>query len=388
MIAQVIRESRFGEPLEAFRIEEIDLPKLQPDEVLVRVMAAGVNFNGIWAARGKPVNVIEQRRKQGDAAHRFHIAGSDGSGIVEEVGADVSDIRRGDEVVLHCGIWDPACPQIRSGGDVTFSSTFRIWGYETNWGSFAEFTIVKAIQCMPRARHLTWEESAVTTLVGATAYKMLAFWKPHQVLPGDPVLIFGGAGGLGVMGIQIAKAMGGIPIAVTSGTDRMEVCKQLGAAGCIDRTQFSHWGRAPTPENKPAYDQWFQGARAFGAAIHDILGAKINPRIVFEHPGADTFPTSLFVCDTGGMVVTCGATTGFFSDLDFRYLWMRQKRVQGSHFANREQALAFNRMVMEEGINPCLARTYSFDDIPVAHQVLKDGKLNFGKIAISIGSGN
>lgn len=64
------------------------------------------------------------------------------------------------------------------------SETFRIWGYETNWGSFAEFTKVKAAQCMPRARHLSWEESAVTTVVGATAYRMLTHW--HRTFSATP----------------------------------------------------------------------------------------------------------------------------------------------------------------------------------------------------------
>ena len=80
------------------------------------------------------------------------------------------------------------------------------------------------------------------------------------------------------------------------------------------------------------------GFRAFGRAIWDVLGERRNPRIVFEHPGQDTIPTSIFVCDTGGMVVICAGTTGYNGDVDLRYLWTRQKRFQGSHFANDDEA--------------------------------------------------
>lgn len=385
MLAQVIREERFGEPCSAFQIEKIALPKIGHDEVLVRIMAAGVNYNGVFAALGKPVNVIRQRQKWGEALP-FHIAGSDGSGIVEQVGPGVRNVRVGDEVVLHCGVWDPACQTVRESCDPTISETFRIWGYELSWGSFAEFAKVKDFQCMPRPKHLTWEESAVGTLVGSTAYRMLTHWQPHQVKPGDPVLIYGGAGGLGSMAIQITKALGGVPIAVVSSEEKKAHCRRLGAAVCLNRNDYTHWGPVPSQDDKGKYDEWNQSLRSFGKAIHTGLGERRNPRIVFEHSGSDTFPTSLWVCDTNGMVVTCGATSGYMTDFDIRYLWMRQKRVQGSHFASGEEALAFNQMVIDGKIDPCLARTFRFEEVPLAHQMLKENRLTGGKIAISIGS--
>ena len=56
MLAQVIRQDRFGDPRTAFRVEEVDVPALAPDQVLVAVMAAGINFNNVWAARGLPID--------------------------------------------------------------------------------------------------------------------------------------------------------------------------------------------------------------------------------------------------------------------------------------------------------------------------------------------
>ncbi len=81
MLAQLIRRDRFGEPRDAFRIEEVAVPKIKPNEVLIAVMAAGINFNNVWAARGIPIDVIAVQQQAGDPAD-FHIGGSDASGIV------------------------------------------------------------------------------------------------------------------------------------------------------------------------------------------------------------------------------------------------------------------------------------------------------------------
>ena len=102
MLAQVIRQDRFGDPRTAFQIEEIEIPPIKPHEVLIGVMAAGINFNNVWAARGIPIDVIRIRQKMGEP-YDFHIGGSDVSGIVYAVGSDVDNVAVGDEVVVHHG---------------------------------------------------------------------------------------------------------------------------------------------------------------------------------------------------------------------------------------------------------------------------------------------
>jgi len=386
MYAQVIRRERFGQPAQAFQIEKVDVPAdLKPNEVLVLVMAAGINFNNVWAALGSPVDVIKVHEREGDTTG-CHIGGSDASGIVYAAGSDVRNVKVGDRVVVHCGWWDEGDPFVQKGGDPTLSATFRIWGYETNWGSFAQFTKVQAHQCLPKAPHLTWEQAAAPTLVGATAYRMLRAWPPHTVEKGDVVLVWGGAGGLGSMAIQIAREFGGIPVAVVSSPDKFDFCMRLGAKGCINRKEFSHWGLLPHWTDTEAYNRWAEGARAFGKAIWDILGERRNPRIVFEHPGEDTVPTSIFVCDNGGMVVICAGTSGYNAVVDLRYLWMRQKRFQGSHFANDENAAAFNQMVIDGRIDPCLGRAFSFDEIGLCHQLMYEGRAPEGNMGVLVSS--
>jgi crotonyl-CoA carboxylase/reductase len=384
MHAQVIRQSRFGQPQQAFQPEIINTPEIGPDDALVYVMAAGVNYNNVWAGLGVPVDVIGARMKGGDTAD-FHIGGSDASGIVYRVGANVTSVKVGDEVVVHCGSWDIHAPEVLAGEDPMFSPSFKIWGYETNWGSFAQFTKVQAHQCMPKAPHLTWEEAAAPTLVGSTAYRMLFGWPPHTVREGDAVLVWGGGGGLGSMAIQLTAQAGGKPVAVVSSESKFEFCKRLGAIGSINRKDFSHWSRLPNWD-ADEMNAFTAGARAFGKAIWDVLGERKSPRIVFEHPGQDTIPTSIFVCDTAGMVVVCAGTTGYNADVDLRYLWMRQKRLQGSHFANDEQANAFNNLVLAGKIDPCLSRTFKFEETGDCHQLMYENRHPDGNMAILVGA--
>lgn len=385
MQAQVIRPERFGDPEKAFQVEEIEVPRVGPEDALVLVMAAGINYNNVWAARGVPVDVTKVHGRFGEPAE-FHIGGSDASGIVYAAGERAANLRVGDHVVVHCGQWDSGDPIVQAGGDPMFGDSFRIWGYESNWGSFAQFAKVQAHQCLPKASHLTWDEAAAPTLVGATAYRMLTGWPPHTVEPGDLVLVWGGAGGLGSMAIQIVRELGGKAVAVVSSDEKGEFCTKLGAVGWVNRKRFDHWGMPPHWTDTERSREWLEGAKAFGKAVWEAAGEKRSPRIVFEHPGEDTVPTSIFLCDTGGMVVICAGTTGYNAVVDLRYHWMRQKRFQGSHFANDEQAAAFNALVVGRKVNPCLSRTFSFEEIPLAHKLMMENRHPEGNMSALVGA--
>src|SRR6476659_4344034 len=105
MHAQVVRPARYGDPATAFAHEVVDTPSLGAGEVLIAVMAAGVNYNNVWAARGYPVDQVATRQRRGETED-FHIGGSDAAGIVYAVGPGVESIQVGDEVVVHPGVWD------------------------------------------------------------------------------------------------------------------------------------------------------------------------------------------------------------------------------------------------------------------------------------------
>ncbi len=385
MLAQVVRQDRLGAPRDAFRVEEIDTPAIGPDEVLVAVMAAGINFNNVWAAKGVPIDVIAVRQKAGDPRD-YHVGGSDASGIVYAVGADVGNVAVGDEVVIHHGFWDRDDPWVRAGKDPMIAPSAKIWGYETNNGSFGQFAVAQAHQVMPKADHLTWEEAAAPTLVGTTAYRMLHGWQGNEVGEGDVVLVWGGSGGVGCQAIQIAREAGAVSIAVVSSAEKGEYCVGLGAAGFVDRGEFDHWGIPPHWTDGAGQKAWTASAREFGKRIWEILGERRNPTIVVEHPGEATIPTSIFVCEAGGMVVICAGTTGYSAMVDLRYHWVRQKRLQGSHGTNDPQAYAYNELVRAGRIDPCLGRLLGFEEIGQAHQDMDEGRLGLGNAAALVGA--
>ena len=162
MLAWCIRPDREGDPDRAMKLEEVDVPAVGPNEALVLVMGAGVNFNGVWAARGKPVSVFKMHNEP------MHIAGSDASGIVWKVGDQVRRWKPGDEVVIHCNQSCGQCPEC-NGLDPMACSEQKIWGYETSWGSFAQFTKVQAQQLLRKPKHLDWLQAASYGLTYFTA---------------------------------------------------------------------------------------------------------------------------------------------------------------------------------------------------------------------------
>jgi crotonyl-CoA carboxylase/reductase len=374
MAAWVIRQEREGEPTDAFQLEEIEVPEPGAFEVVVRVMAAGVNYNNVWAAMGKPVSVFRYHPEED-----HHIGGSDASGVVWKVGAGVTRWAPGDEVVLHCNQASYEDPEVH-GLDPLAAPSQKIWGYETSWGSFAQFTKVQAQQLLPKPTALSWEEAASYGLTYFTAYRMLITQCDLQA--GSRVLVWGAAGGLGVFATQICKMAGAQSVGVVSSSEKGALVESLGATGWLDRGEYAGMMRrgGESPEEEKAR---FKESRRFSKAVAEILGAP--PDIVFEHVGQATFPTSVLTVKPFGKVVICAGTTGYNLDFDVRYLWMRQKQIIGSHFANAYECNKANELIDQGVIRPVLWRTMGFDGVAEAHQLMRENR-HLGKIAILVGA--
>ena len=199
---------------------------------------------------------------------------------------------------------------------------------------------------------------------------------------GHNVLIWGAAGGLGVFAVQLCKAAGANAVGVVSSDEKGELVKRLGAVDYINRNEFSGMMRTgdETPDEEKAR---FKESRGFAKKVKEILGD--SPDIVFEHVGKATFPTSVFVVKPFGKVVICGATSGYTLDFDVRYLWMRQKQIIGSHFANAYECMRANELMAEGKVQPVLWRVMGFEGVAEAHQLLHENK-HLGKISILVGA--
>jgi len=375
MRAWVIRREREGEPIQAFQQEDIEVPEPGADEVMVLVMAAGVNFNNVWASLGKPVSVFDSHP---DFDH--HIGGSDASGIVWKVGSNVRRWKPGDEVVIHCNQSCGECPEC-NGLDPLACENQRIWGYETTWGSFAQFTKVQSQQLVPKPKHLSWEDAASYALTYFTAYRMLI--DQCELKPGDNVLVWGAAGGLGVFGIQLCKLVGANAVGVVSSDDKKQMVLDLGAVGAVNRKDYGFERRGDETEEEEKAR--LKEAYRFRKDLRGFFGGK-EPNIVFEHVGKATFPTSVLVCSRFGKIVIVGATSGFNLDFDVRHLWMRQKSIIGSHFANAYEATRANQLIIEKKIQPVVSEVLPWDDVARAHQKMYENA-HAGKIAILVQAG-
>jgi crotonyl-CoA carboxylase/reductase len=196
------------------------------------------------------------------------------------------------------------------------------------------------------------------------------------------VLIWGAAGGLGVFATQLCAASGANAVGVVSSAEKGELVKQLGAVDYVDRNEFAGMMRKGG-ESREEEKERFKVTRAFAKRVKEILGDA--PDFVFEHVGQATFPTSVFVVKPFGKVVICGATSGYELDFDVRYLWMKQKQIIGSHFANAYECWRANELMAEGKIRPVLWQVMGFDGVAEAHQLLHENK-HLGKISILVGA--
>ncbi|MCD0449426.1 crotonyl-CoA carboxylase/reductase [Actinocorallia sp. API 0066] len=377
------------DPRRSLHLDDVPVPELGPGEALVVVMASSINYNTVWSSIFEPVPTFEFLTRYGRTSELgrrhdlpYHVLGSDLAGVVLRVGPGVHRWRPGDRVVAHClsvELEDPA-----GHDDAMLDPEQRIWGFETNFGGLADLALVKANQLMPKPAHLTWEEAASPGLVLSTAYRQLVSHNGADMKQGDKVLIWGACGGLGSYATQLALNGGADPVCVVSSPEKADLCRAMGAEMVIDRAAegFEFWRDGTTPNRK----EW----RRLGSAIRDLTGGD-DPDIVFEHPGRDTFPASVYVARRGGTIVTCASTSGYDHYFDNRYLWMHLKRIVGSHFANYQEAWRANELMRRGKVYPTLSKTFPLDEAATAaHEVLQNrhqGKLGILCLAPEPGMG-
>ena len=279
MYAWAIRKERHGPPETSMLIEVVLTWKLDSHEVLVLVMAAGVNYNGVWAALGEPVSVLNVHK------NAYHIAGSDASGIVGRSARRSSAGRS----ATRSSSMQPGRRRRRGmqrrRPDVLGVAAHL--GLRDARRSFAQYCRVQDRQLMPRPQHLTWEESASYTLTLATAYRMLFGHEPHRLRPGDNVLVWGASGGLGVFGVQLCAAAGA-GIGVISDESKREYVLSLGAKGVINRKNFKCWGQLPTV-SAAEFEAYMKGGAQVRQSDWEFTDKK-DVDMVFEHPGETDVP--------------------------------------------------------------------------------------------------
>ena len=332
--------------VEKLQYKEIPNPKVGPNEVLFKIRAAGCNYNDIWARRGLPGMEIIMP----------HVSGSDASGEVVEVGSEVRSVKPGDDVMVHPGISCRSCEACTSGQEF-FCRRYRIWGFQTGPldGADAEYGKLPEANLIPKPANISYQEAATLPLILMTVWRMLV--TRARIQAGDFVLIWGGAGGLGSMAIQVCNLFGARGIAVVGSDEKAEYAKNLGAYDTINRKTHKVRDEVRRITNKAGVD------------------------IVFEHTGEQTWKDSVGALKRGGSLVTCGATSGFIGATDIRFLWNKQMNFYGSHMASKGEFLQGMKFVQTGEIKPLPSTAVPLKDAAIAQKTIEDGDV-MGKMIL------
>ena len=341
MEALTIHRDTYGQPAEAIHLEEVPVPRLQPEHancVLVAILASGPNFNTNFAALGLPVPPFGR----GDSA-TIHIPGSDAIGIIVDAGSAVMNHKIGQTVILD-----------------SWTDSTLIRGYETHDGFNAQFAVVdqkRAVLVPKELSSKTPEQLAAMLLTYGTAYR--ALHERLEVKPGDSVLLMGGGKGTSFAGAQIAKALGARVILMGSNTELANSLIQRGIADAfVNRREISSdvYGVIPADET---YEDWLQRTQPFRDAVFSANAGKPVDKI-FEHTGGTNFPLLVSALSENGSLAFFGATGSglkgeyketFYYDkrrfvMDARWVWMRQKQLI---FRNQPADMIFAEITLAPG---------------------------------------
>jgi NADPH:quinone reductase-like Zn-dependent oxidoreductase len=251
---KAIVQRGYGEPARVLGLEEVERPPVGGDGVLVRVRATSVNTPDWITVTGVPTIL---RLRFGLRGPRTPVRGTDVAGIVEAVGASVTDLRPGDEVFGSTWADDLASP-----------------------GTFAEFTVAPASKLVAKPAGLTFAEAAASVMSGLTA--LIAMRDVGKVGAGTRVLVNGASGGVGTFAVQIAKALGAEVTGVCS-TGNVELVRSLGADHVVDYTR----------------EDFTRGAQRYDVVLDNVLNHRPSATARVLAPGGMFIPNS--VGNTGGL---------------------------------------------------------------------------------------
>jgi NADPH:quinone reductase-like Zn-dependent oxidoreductase len=342
MKAAVFREYN-KDPTKVVKIEDIDVPKIKANEVLIKVESASYNYNDLWAIWGDPVKTPLP-----------HISGSDVAGTVVEIGEDVTKFKVGDRVVSHSNMSCRICEQCTAGREYDCKER-TIWGFQTGplWGGFAQYTHLPEVNVAKLPENVSFEDAAAMSMVGMTAWHMLV--GRARIIPGQTVLIMGGTSGVGMVGIQIAKLYNCNVIATAGNQQKMDKCLELGADNVVNHREAD----------------WYKKVRE--------ITKKEGVDVVFEHIGKNVFPQEVGLLKMGGTLVATGATTGYDSTIDLRFLFFKGTNLLGSTQGTKAELERVIYWTSKNKLKPLISTTLPFSNMVDGH-VMMAGAEQIGKI--------
>jgi NADPH:quinone reductase-like Zn-dependent oxidoreductase len=337
---------RHGDPDVLQYREDIPTPKPGPGEVLVAVRYAALNRLDDFVRIGW----------RGLDLTFPHILGSDFSGAIAAVGADVSGWSVGHRVVANPTLWCGKCPQCLAGWHNRCDS-FAILGEHVP-GACAEFVRVPARNLVAMPDSFPDDQAAAAPLVCVTAWHMLI--TVGRVRAGETVLVVGAGGGVNSVAIQIAKLAGATVLVIAADAEKAARARALGADLAIDRTAEPNWSKA--------------------------VYAATNRRgvdVVVDNVGAAIWGNSLRCLARGGRLLTVGGTTGYEAVTPVNLMFGKHLSIIGSTMGTQADFEAVMAQVWAGRIKPVVDHVFPLADYPAALARMMAGEA-FGKILVQV----
>jgi len=308
-----------------------------PGQIRVALHASSLNYHDLLVAKGS--STPDGRVLMADAA-----------GVVEAVGAGVSEFKPGDHVV-SCFFpqWQDG-PPWQAVGDFAATPGDGVDGYA------AEYAVCAATAFTRAPRGWSHAESATITTAGLTAWRALV--ADGGLKAGDTVLTLG-TGGVSIAALQIAKAMGARVIVTSSSDAKLERARSLGADHVVNYRQHPDWGKT----------------------VLELTGGRGVDHVI-ELGGPDTLAQSITAVRVGGHISLIGVLTGFEGSIPTAMLMARQARLQGLIVGSRRQQQEYVAALEQTGIRPVLDRTFALAELADAFRYQESGG-HFGKICVA-----
>ncbi len=318
-------------------IENIALPKITDDDVLIKLSFASLNRRDLYIAKGLYPKIDLPI-----------VLGSDGAGVVHSFGKNVSDFKAGDEVLIN--------PGINWGNDENYQSKdFKILGMP-DYGTFAEYICINKSYVYKKPAHLSFEQASAFPLAGITAYRSL-FIKAN-ITKDDNVLITGIGGGVATLVLAFALKVGA-NVFVTSGSDdKIEKAISLGAKGGVNYKN-ENWDK-------------------------ELLKLSDNNiDVIIDGTGGDPFSQLLVMCNYGCRIVSYGATLGSVNDFPMSRLFWKQLKIYGSTMGSPKDFAEMLKFIDEKKVVPVIDKVFSLNNTCDAFRRMNESE-QFGKIVIEI----
>jgi NADPH:quinone reductase-like Zn-dependent oxidoreductase len=329
--------------LEVLKYEDAPQPKIQPNEILVKIKACALNHLDLWLR----VGVRDWKLAMP------HILGSDISGEVAEVGSLVSRVKFGDRVLLCQGISCGQCEMCFKGLDSACRS-YTLFGAGVD-GGYAEYVKSPEVNAILIPGDLSFEEAAAVPLVFITAWHMLI--ARANIKPGEDVLVIGAGSGVGIAAIQVAKLFGARVFAVAGTDAKLEKALALGADAGINHRKQS-----------------------IAEEVRRLTG-KRGVDVIVEHVGAAVWEACFESLATYGRLVTCGTTSGEDVKLNLRLLYGRQRALLGSFMGGKAELLDALKLIEQRKLKAVIDSVFPLKDAAAAQKKMEDRDF-FGKILL------